>query len=57
MGTIPALQQCHAHNQDPALASYVVSAHDSWPAEIVDSMAWSAQFLGAFPSTEWLHKE
>lgn len=46
-GHIPSLD-----GQDASLSEFSFTTPSAWPAEIVDSMAWSVQFFGAVQSGE-----
>ena len=46
----PAHSPPNLHEQHISLSEGVVPIPQDWPAEIVDSMAWSAQFSGAVQS-------
>ncbi|KAF5232139.1 hypothetical protein FANTH_13136 [Fusarium anthophilum] len=46
-GHIPSLD-----GQDASLSEFSYTTPSAWPAEIVDSMAWSVQFFGAVQSGE-----
>ncbi|VUC33466.1 unnamed protein product [Clonostachys rosea] len=49
-GTDSSPDLVNLNEQDMSMGGFPLSAHETWPAEIVDSMTWSAQFLGAFQS-------
>jgi hypothetical protein len=46
-GHIPSLD-----GQDASVSDFSFTTPSAWPAEIVDSMAWSVQFFGAVQSGE-----